>query len=227
MLLGMQEKNKKLLLNLIILFSIAFFIAILFVPITSVNYSDVLEKNGYENPNLYWKYEQALLLRKYSVYNKDDNPSEYHRYSDELNLFSFEIGDKTLSDSFTEFSFYRSYFSNRDNPFSMFLSGILSILFVVFGIAFFSYFCYNGFKSINVKKSNYFLYLGILYIVAFTFYCIISYYFYDFMDVKNLGYTDVFTFEYGFYINIAIIILFFIAFFIQQYFLVFPDEKIN
>jgi len=222
----MQEKNKKLLLNLVILFAIAFFIAIFFAPITSINYSDVLEKNGYENPNLYWKYEKGFFLRCYSIYNKDkNNPSEYYRYSDELDLFSFEFGDKTLSDSFNEFSFYRSYRSNRDNHLSIFMYGISGILFLIFGIVFFSYLCYNGIKSINIKKSNYFLYLGTLYLFAFIFYCILSYYFYDFMDVKNLGYADVFTFEYGFYINIASIILFFIAFFIQQYFLVFPDEK--
>lgn len=222
---GMQDKHKKIILNIIILSALASTFVSLFSPITSIDYSDVLEKNGIKDPTLYWKYERSLILHHYSVYySNNEVNSEYHRYSDDFYIINFESGDKSLADEFSSLSFYRSYLSNRDNPFATGLSNIINLTCLIFVFLLFVFLVYKGIKNIYVGNNKYFLYIAILLIISLIIFLIMTYYLFDFMDYKNLGYTDVINLGYGFFTIIASTFLFLIVFFMQKYFLDLPKE---
>ncbi len=213
----MQNKDKKTILNLIIICALAFAIVGFFVPVSSVSYSDVLVENGYEQPDLYWVKSGSLLSDYFSVYDyRDSNkPSEFHRYTF-FNFLKFENGEPS-----GEFSSITDYDSNVENnwegPLSYSLIRNIEFIFSLLLFLLFIFFCYKIFKNNAFKQNNLILYLGLVVLVTF-FYALFSYYYGTILrDVNNLGYANVLKFEYGFYLTILSIILLLSLYILKKY----------
>jgi len=222
----MKEKTKKNLLQLIVLAAIASAIVSVVVPIYTLDYSDIWTKQGYEKPDVYGKLEASIIIWHYTAYdNRDpDSPSEFHDYII-MNIYSFKIGEPfgIISSEHAE-RVYISKLSSLSNLASMFY-----IVYEVIGFSLIIFFCIKGIKTLNIKKTKYFLYLSIFIFISSVCFTLGSYYFFGVVDVDNFGYTNFITFGYGFYTGIISIILFLSAFFIQNYFIDYPDkfEKID
>jgi len=219
----MKQNLKKSILNLILLAAIALFIVSLFSPIVCFDQSDVLEESGYEDYQWYWMRENSIVLSKLTVYDFRDTMSEeghaFYRYLLLTNFVLYEIGESE-AETITEY--------DREEP--AFISTTMADFFAIicFPIAFILiiYLLYNGFKYFFIRKNNFFMYLGLLLVVGYIIFFFGQYYFFDFVDTEDLGYTNVLNFGYGFYTSIACIVLFFIIHFIQRYFLDFSKENV-
>jgi len=221
----MQDKNKKTILNLIALIAASLAIVSMFLPTVSLDYSNVLEKNGYQKPDLYWRGESSFTYTHYSVYDdrNQDTPSEYHKYK-LFNFFIFETGDKSISDTFSTVTFYDKISVDKE---AFLTDSNASIIWSVFGLIILLlciFFCYRGIKYCTVKKTKDFLFLGIIGLIFSSVFVLLNYFSYDFADINELGYSKYFNFEYGFYVFYVSIFLFFVVYFIQKYFLDLPDE---
>jgi len=194
-------KNKKLLLNLIILLAVAFSIVSLFAPVISYDNSPWYNDYGLK-PSEYWKHDYGIF------YNHDlrgDKSVNVYRI---LHIIEFKEGKIGLSiwDSsiITNFSF-------------ILISGIL--LFSLF-----SYFCYKSIKVDDHKKTRYLFYAGISMVAT------ISAFILSLHSTAGSFYNSrfpgevVFKLGYGFYCMLAASILFFVAYSIQYYFVDFSEE---
>jgi len=220
----MQEKNKKTILNIIILMAISFAFISLFAPINCIDYSDVLEQNGYENPDLYWKIEQSIFLKDFSEYDYryPDSPQEFHRYTI-FHFLKFETGIST--GEFTSISDYDvSSENNKNLQLSNSLINMAGILISFFFFVLFIYFSYKIIKNLENKPGRYILYNAVLFIIIFVSVIISGIYINYLKDVNNLGYMDAWYFGYGFYLMIGSIVLFFMAYFLTRYYLDYKEK---
>lgn len=221
----MQDKNKKNILSMVALLALALLIVSLFLPVLTLDYSTILEKNGYNKPDLYWRMDKYFAFIHYSVYDKRDvkNQSEFHRYKF-FNFFIIETGDHSIKDEFSPISTYektsteQSYlFTEKTAAMTWFVFGIVTFLLCLF-------FCYRGIRYCTVKKTKDFLFLFIIGLIFSFVYITLNYFSNDFADVNNLGYNKYMTFEFGFYLFYLSIFLFFVVFIVQNYFLDLPKE---
>lgn len=223
----MQEKNKKTILNIIILMAISFAFISLFAPINCIDYSDVLEQNGYENPDLYWKKETSFLLNHLSEYDyrNSENHQEFHRYS-LFHLLNFETGEPT-----GEFSTVNDYDilseNNKNPPISYTLYNMLELIISFLLFVIFIFFSVKIINKKSNKKDKYILYNSITILIIFILSIASAFYLNYFKDHNNLGYMDAWTFGYGFYLMIVSITLFFIAYFMKRYFFEFKRKTQN
>ena len=220
----MKEKDKKLLLKLIVIVAIAIGFLYLFVPSFFIDFSDLSKYSGVENPEKYVKIEYAPFLIHEIAYDfsNSDDPSEYHIYYF-LNILKFETGEaRDISSPHMQNPdiYYINKSSNFINIFYM--STFLALIIVPILIF---YFLYKGFKSIDNKKTKYFLYAGFVNLIVFVFYITAYFYFIKSMDIYNLGYTSFINIGYGFYLVIISIILFFFAYILQNYYIKYQKEK--
>ena len=216
---GMNDKNKKIVLLSILFIAIFSMIFSFFFPISSMNFSDALVKSGYEEPDIYWKFEYALFFKHYSIYDYRDleKPSEFHRifaFSDK-----FESGNLSLENEFIYPSFEEKIMNNVYNPVSLDVTQILFYIFAFFSLSALFFCCIKGYKTLNLKKSRYFLFLGIIFLIGLICFTILSYLRFDFSDVNNLGYASVMRLEIGFYALLLSGILFFVIHFLNNYFI--------
>lgn len=219
----MKEKDKKILLNMIVLVAISLGFISLFAPTISNDYSDLLKKLGTENPEKYTKHEITPILIHSIAYDfsNPDNPSEYHIYNF-FQFLKFETGTPRETDYAHETNpdlYYINQASNFSNIFVMFYI-IASITFPLLLI----YFIYKGIKNIY-NKTRYFLYVGSIILISVVIFMVGMYYSINSLDIYNLGYIDITTIEYGFYLGIVTIVLFFLAYILQNYYLEYPKEK--
>jgi len=215
----MQEKNKKNLLNLIVLVAIALLLVSSFLPMFCIDYSDIQKDIGNEDPKKYSKVDASLFLWHYSEFDFTNPNSSYEFHSYRLfNLISFKTGEPVDIESNLIFKEDQEGFVNRgDVIFSNNLINIIYAALAPLGLALFFYMSYKGIKNIHFKKTRYFLYIGIsasLVIIAFF---VLFYYYLYIADFYNWGYTNYMTFDYGFYTAITSVVLFLTAFFIQKY----------
>ena len=220
----MQNKNKKILLNLVFISAIALGITSLFVPTTRIDYSDLYEDSGYTNIERYAVLESSPILTRYVEYDfsKSNAPSENHRYSI-LTIFHFESGEPVKIKASV-------YLNDTDYVIESYgLIDMFSMIYVVFEIvltAILFLLLYRGFKNMY-QKNRYFLYLGLVSLVIFVLTIIAIYYTENLADINNLGYTNYLTFQYGFYLGIVAIILFFTAHILQNYFIEHTEQEKN
>ncbi len=220
----MKEKTKKTVLNIIILMAISFAFVSFFAPISCLDYSDVLEQNGYENPDLYWKTETSMLLSHFSEYDcrNSEKPQEFHRYI-LFKFLKFETGIST--GEFTSISDYDISSENDKNlQLSNSLINMARILISFFFFVLFIYFSYKIIKNIENKPDKYILYNAILFIIIFVYVIISGIYINYLKDVNNLGYMDAWYVGYGFYLIIGSIVLFFMAYFLTRYSLDYKEK---
>lgn len=223
--------NKKTLLKIVILTAIILSIISLFVPMIIMDYSDVLDdlqKQGYDVPKRYSKLETSILLWIHSVYNYNnpDSPPVHQSYR-LFNLIEFEKG-KPIDIESALININDQDILNKRGDF-LFSTNIASLIYIAIfpiGLAIFIYLIYKGFKNIGIKKTKYFLYLGILPSVIFILFLVGNYLYLSIVDFNDLGYTKYITLGYGFYTVIASIILFFIAYILQQYFIKIPEKTV-
>jgi len=218
----MQEKNKKTILNIIIIFSISLTTASLFTPILKFDYSDVLTAHGYENPEWYWTYESTVFYSHRTEYyfgeNTNEKPSEYHFYKIFHGMFNIESG-KSSAVIVSEYNRGESPFIS--NTITQMITMILAVIFLFSGV----YFIYKGIKLCFIKKNKYFLYIGIICLIGLTGFILASYYDFYFADSNNLGYINFIQPGYGFYLFCIAIALMFMAYIIQSYYLDLPKEE--
>lgn len=227
----MQEKNKETVLKIIILTAIILTAISFFAPMASIDYSDVLddlEKQGYNPPRTYVKKEVSLVLWKHSIYDFSDpnSPSEHHSYR-LFNLIEFETEKPINIDSTLINPKDLDLLNEKGDIF--FSTNIASLIYVALfpiGLAIFIYLIYKGFKNIGIKKTKYFLYLSILTPIISILFIAANYFYIDTIDFYNLNYINYMIIEYGFYIGMAGIILFFIAYILQQYFIKITEKKL-
>jgi hypothetical protein len=219
----MHKKNKKLLLNLIVLSAIACAVVSVLAPCISLDLSNLLEEYGYEDPDYYHIIEVSPVIWHVTTHDFRDpsNPTIGHEYIF-LNLLTFGDG-KGIDINTIVVKDPKVYFGESNS-----IINVLSIIYVILDVLVFSlffYFFYMGIKNIGVKKTRYFLYSTILGVIILVLFVIGSYYVFDIIDLDNLGYIYFVNFGYGFYLGILSIILFFIVYIIQQYFWIFSEEK--
>ncbi len=221
----MQDKNKKNILKIFAFIATSLTIVSMCLSVVSLDYSNILEKNGYQKPDLYWRMDSSFLFFHYSVYDYRDqnNSSEYHRYN-LFYFFIFETGDKSISDSFSHVNFYDGISVDKEIFFTDSATSITWLLFAFVILLLCIFFCYRGIKYCTIKKTKDFLFLGIIGLIFSFVFIVLRYFAYDFVDINELGYTKYFNFEYGFYVFYVSIFLFFVVYFIQKYFLDLPDE---
>ncbi len=219
----MKEKDKKILLNVIVLVAVILGFISFFAPTISADYSDLLKELGTENPEKYIKSKHAPLLHHHITYDfsNPDDPSEYHIYTF-FQFFKFETGTYREINSAHKLNPDLYYINQASNFLNVFF--MLYILMLIILPILLIYFIYKGIKNIY-NKTRYFLYLFILTLTTCVIFMIGMYYSINSQDINNLGYTDIITIEYGFYLSIATIVLFFLAHILQNYYLEYPKEK--
>ena len=215
----MKNKNKKLLLNLIVISAVALSIAPIFTSIYNTDYSG--EFGSQDDP---WKvtmvYEIALFYthRNYKI---NDLSGNFYLI---FNLYKIkDQGHKKIFETY----------STTENEGSVMSYGSLinKLIFVAFGgffTIFLYFFCYKSIKEINRKKTIFPLYAGIMVLIivvacffAFSTYIDDQEYEYDKLDnqrdINNnkIEFSDI-RLDLGFYYLITSSILFFITYFIQS-----------
>lgn len=218
----MQEKNKKTILNIIIIFFIASITAGLFTPVIKFDYSDVLKAHGYENTEWYWTYESTVFYSHRTEYyfgeNTNEKPSEYHFYKIFHGMFNIESGRSTAG--------IVSEYNRGESPFisniiTQMITMTLAVILLFSGV----YFIYKGIKLCFIKKNKYFLYLGIMGSIGITSFILASYYYFYFSDNSNLGFINFIQPGYGLYLFCIAIALIFAAYIIQSYYLELPEKQ--
>ncbi len=226
---GMENKHKKTILRLIVLSAIVLSITAMFTPIACYDGSDVLkELYGIENPEKYIKIELSPLLHHGAGYNfsDPDSPSEHHQYRF-FNLLKFETGKPVTIDSSLYLStlFDEPYPIEDDLFFSGNIAGLIYALLSPIFLFFYAYICYKGIENIGIKKTRYFLHIGILSSIVGIIFIATFYYLINIIDFGNWGLTNFITLGYGFYIGITATVLFFLAYIMQNYYVKYPKEK--
>jgi hypothetical protein len=220
----MQIKNKKTFLEIIILAAITFAFISFFAPFNCIDYSDVLEKNGYKNPDLYWKQERSLLSTHHIEYDyrNSENPQEYHRYTF-FNILKFERGETT-----GEFSNVNDYDilsdNNKNPPISYSIFNMAGLIVNSLSFSFFVYISYKIIKIKPYKTDKYILYNIIILLIILSTMITGAIYINNVKDVNNLGYMDSWTLGYGFYLMFGSIILFLSSYFIKRYIFEFKEK---
>lgn len=222
-MVGMQEKDKKLLLKLIVIFAFIFGFLSLFIPSFCVDYSDYYEKIGITNPETYSILESAPFYWHYVRYDfrNPENPLEEHTYNF-FNIFKFQTG-KTV-DIETSFTYTEDLYLDKSSNIFITISSIYMASQAIIA-ALFIYVFYKGIKNIETKN-RYFLYMVILIIISIIFYTIGVYYHESVKDINNLGYTSFITIQYGFYLGLISLILFFFAYILQNHYPKYANKKI-
>jgi len=214
----MRDRDRKILLVILII-SILLSLSAIFLPIFGINYADILEKNGYERPKIYWKTESSFIFRHFSIYDfrEDRDNSEFHRYW----MFGqkFDFGNTTLINEFTNPSYEEKIMNDVDNPRAYSASALLYAIAGIVSLIIFIYFSYKVYKNLDNKKNRYFLYLGFLIFIGLFLRYIYDYYGQRFSDVNNLGYAESIYLTYGFYTMLFSGILFIILYYLKNYFI--------
>jgi len=219
----MKEENKKILLNLFVLAGFSLSIVSLFMPVTCFDFSDVYKNTGLEPLEVNYKRENYILLSllvshdsEYDYRISEKSPV-YERYSFAFNI-NFEKGEPT--GVFYKYEYY-DHASENENILShgsaerSFLTIVCRILFLVL----FFYFILKGFKKIQNKSNRYLLYAGFIFMLGTIIMLILIYDSFRVADNLKLGYVDVLTFGYGFYLVVASVALFFISYLFQNHLL--------
>ena len=176
---------------------------------------DLLEDNGY-NQELYTKRDDSLLLDHISGHdNRDeDSYSEYHRYI-MFYFFTFETGNKKLSEEFftvTDYDVEKSILSKST-------ANIIDLSTMLVFFSLFVYLSYRIIKDLNNIKQKDLLLILIIDISIILSTIFIVYYLYDFIDIDNLGYVNYLSFGYGFYFACLSLILFTISYIFHHNFI--------
>jgi len=219
----MKNEHKEILLNLIVLAAVAIAIVSLFVPIIGVDYSDIEKNMGIEDfsyVKTYYGPLTAHIIVSDSL--ESDDAHEYHTYWF-FGFFKFETGTPIEYES-----------AHLKNPYDFYITASNNYLYLLFVSFFmgmsiypflFIYFSYRGIQNIDIKKTKYFLYLGIVNLISLISFLIGGYFLVNSFDVNNVGYVNFITFQYGFYLVITSVILFFLSYIMQNYFIDYSEKK--
>lgn len=203
----MKNKDKKLLLNIVLLSAVALSIAQFFFPVFSVNTYD-LPNEGQNN----YKQECYIFLSRTISFNDDGSVRGFYNnllYIDLDNAFSkkLDIDDESNSHQVSNFII----------PFFILLLSITALYVTFF------YFSYKSIKFCGIKKTRYLLYAGLTLVISFIGFfssslLILRLYGWDISYIKV---------DLSFYYIILAIILFFVGYFIQNYFIDYDIDKSN
>ena len=213
--------DKKFILNIMVITAIASTILACILPYFSFNLLDVY-KNYEDTPRYPWEIECSLLTKELRVYDNTGNNKElvYESYQICI-IYNFETGELPTDLKETKEDSSGNYF------FPSMIFFLIVIVPVYILINFFAYFSIKSFKDCGNKKTKYFLYAGITLLIIVLLNLAQVYNSYSSLDVDNLGYVNSIKFEYGFYLLIMSIILFFTAYFTQDYLVDFGKESEN
>jgi hypothetical protein len=213
----MNDKNKKFILKLIVIFAIVIATTSLFLPFTSFDLRDYYKENGI-NYDAYWKYDMSYVIYHFSTYdNTIEAASNYDKYVILTAIPISETGQ--FSDKF------QSMWANENIPnSSITATRISSTTILILFLFLFSFLSYQSFKYCILKKTRYLFYSGVIILIGVV--CLISYAIItmNIIDSNNFGYNNYRTYGPGFYLMIVSIILFFIAHLMQTYFLKLPEK---
>jgi hypothetical protein len=205
--------NKKTVLNYILIAAFALMISSFFVPIASFSTLDYSKGIGNENPEVYWEEENNWIYSHLNAYSYENDEKVNFYSKTRILILYFYSGD------------YSDYLSNvddytrRDYSLSRAVLELITIMFGLLSIVLLSYFSLKSFKNVGVGKSKYHLNVGIMVLGILILFLFNIYYIYYFTDTKNVGYINFVRLNYGFYLLIASAVLFFIAYFIESYFI--------
>ena len=197
--------------------AISFAFVSFFVPCISFDYLDVLEKNGYKNPEIYCKIEYSPFIIHFIGYDYRDseNPNINHNYRILYGLIPTQKGKGNLGFSGT------TDYDIAENNKNLLVSGavfdFLSIIGLILFIVLFFYFCYNIIRN-QEYNTRYLLYEAILMLTLLIIYPVSLYYSYKIIDIKNLGFANSLIIEYGFYMMVVSTILFFTSYLLKKHF---------
>lgn len=221
----MKNKDKKFVLNLFALIAVALTIASIFTPLYSSDALDHFKDMGYEYEDISfrWLVESSILYSRWNIAIGNITGIKYFIFG----IFPYETQEfKEINIEGLQLSSYE-LISEGVEPQSNMTIIIISLLISVLLLISFFYFCYKGIKSCVRKKTRYLLYAGFISFFI-TFGSLFVFYFnLNFIQSKNdwLHFTDYVKLEYGFYYMIISIILFFIAFILQNYFVDYTEDK--
>ncbi len=221
----MKNKDKKFVLNLFALIAVALTIASIFTPLYSSDTFDYYKDMGYEYEDISfrWIVESSILFSRWNIAIGNMTGVKYFIFG----IFPYETEEfKEMNIEGLQLASYE-LISEDVEPRSNMVVIVISLLISILLLASFFYFCYKGIKSCVRKKTRYLLYAGFIsfFITFGSFF--VFYFSLNLIESKNdwLQFTDYFKFEYGFYYMIVSIILFFIAFVLQNYFIDFSEDK--
>jgi len=209
--------SKKLTFEITILIAVAFLISSSFISNFSFNSSDLSADR-----ETHWKIDFSPLI-VFGV--EDDSRIIGEVYDPEYEFFSILIFIIHTNGTSKAFDTVGDYSKSLNLPVSgAVFSYILSLLTLIL-IASLFYFFYKGTIQINLKKTNNFLYVGLILLFLFIFEFFAVYTMISSFDFMNLGFTNYIRFEYGFYLGIISCVLFLLAYFLQDYLLDFPKTE--
>ena len=214
-----MNTSKKIVFDLIIFITIAFAVVSLIIPHYFFNSSDL-----YDNREYYWKNEISPLLdHTIADDSKIDNDLAYPLYES----YSFPGGIVIYMEGAPPFNQAFDDYSSGGFPLptSAAQYRFVNLVGTMTLLVLFIYFSYGVVKEYRNKKTRYFLYIGILVLIWFFCDFFIAHIVYSGLEVYNSGLTNFVKFEYGFYLMIVVSVLFFIAYFMQDYLLDFPKTE--
>ena len=208
----MIDKNN--ILSYLILIALASSIASLFAPTTSLSMLDVNEYYEIDDFTHYWEATGSFFYRTVTGYEirNSDNPTVLYN---KLHVLIFEFTGGEHPEQFT--STLTDYYSEENSIISLTFHNLVYLVFFSIATIFFVFYYYKTYQNINYKKSKYSLYCGTILLIALIFNIASTYYYNNFVDRQNRGFIYFTKFEYGFYLMIASIVLFFITYFLQTH----------
>ena len=214
----MKSETKLFIFKIIIFLAIAFIIVSCFTPLVSWDQS-LFRGGDKENYDYYYKIDYApILTEHYTVYSvKDPNVSSvYHMYS-LLYFFSFDSGDDELKNCFNKVT---DYTVKPVGILSVTVSKMVYLIFLFIWLFLLIFYFNKGMKDIGDNKSRDLLYISLINLLFLTLYLLIIFFMYFSRGKWYFGMR----LEYGFYLFVLGIVLFFSAFILQKYFIDFSKN---
>jgi len=222
----MNKIDNNTFLKYLIIIACVWAILAFLMPIISFDLSELYIDQGIENPKeLYFKHESSFCFSNLHIYNNQDSahPYEYHR----LSLF-YGLHTITSGENPELFLISHDYYINDIQDWSLLSFSNIRMIALCFGLIFSALFLFLVYKILsNLKNLNsrYLLYSGCILLIMLLGSLFIIYITWDMSDNLNLGYSNYLHFDYGFYLIIASIVLFFTASIIDKYFNKFLKEN--
>jgi len=215
----LTNKNKKTIIQIIIISAFAFFIVGNFFPILSFSHSDMLEAKGEaSNQDFEW-CDSVYLLFSYQYYRDDaisyfiDQPCEFHTYTF---FYIYEIQDSQIDNSEEGRGIYKFLSQEIEGLkvgsyryFFIIPLGVILIAAIYFGL--------NSMMHISKKYSKAPLYAGIFLMIPVIFVILLEIYAYTVVPTGKSGsWALYFKYHLGLLYFIISIILYFVGFFFQK-----------